>query len=198
MMTSSLSTVPPTPGPAAPSTCARPPPPPSPRTKWTRRVPHPVLIGHAASLTPYSGAPRGVRAEDPACPEPLAPGRGHRRGAHGGGARRCASAPPHFCSCECACLSVLLRVFPRERARESAPARRQRADGPRSACASAGRCRSRTTRWWRSRVEGFPARPCAGSGSRGAESWTPSPGAPPLALAPSLNPDPNHDDPSMI
>ena len=29
-----------------------PPPPPS-RTKWTRRVPHPVLIGHAAPLTPY-------------------------------------------------------------------------------------------------------------------------------------------------
>jgi hypothetical protein len=27
-------------------------PPPS-RTKWTRRVPHPVLIGHAAPLTPY-------------------------------------------------------------------------------------------------------------------------------------------------
>ena len=27
-------------------------PPPPPRTKWTRRVPHPVLIGHAASLTP--------------------------------------------------------------------------------------------------------------------------------------------------
>jgi hypothetical protein len=27
-------------------------PPPS-RTEWTRRVPHPVLIGHAASLTPY-------------------------------------------------------------------------------------------------------------------------------------------------
>jgi hypothetical protein len=24
-----------------------------PRTKWTRRVPHPVLSGHAASLTPY-------------------------------------------------------------------------------------------------------------------------------------------------
>ena len=29
------------------------PPRPPPRTKWTRRVPHPVLIGHAASLTPY-------------------------------------------------------------------------------------------------------------------------------------------------
>ena len=28
-----------------------PPPPPPPRTKWTRRVPHPVLIGHAASLS---------------------------------------------------------------------------------------------------------------------------------------------------
>ena len=26
---------------------------PTPRTKWTRRVPHPVLIGHAASLNPY-------------------------------------------------------------------------------------------------------------------------------------------------
>jgi hypothetical protein len=25
--------------------------PPPPRTKWTRRVPHPVLIGHAASLS---------------------------------------------------------------------------------------------------------------------------------------------------
>jgi hypothetical protein len=31
---------------------APPPTPPPPRTKWTRRVPHPVLIGHAASLTP--------------------------------------------------------------------------------------------------------------------------------------------------
>jgi HEAT repeat protein len=29
------------------------PAPPSLRTKWTRRVPHPVLIGHAVSLTPY-------------------------------------------------------------------------------------------------------------------------------------------------
>jgi hypothetical protein len=30
-----------------------PPHPFPPRTKWTRRVPHPVLIGHATSLTPY-------------------------------------------------------------------------------------------------------------------------------------------------
>jgi flagellar biosynthesis GTPase FlhF len=30
-------------------------PPPSPRTKWTRRVPHPVLIGHAASLSQAEG-----------------------------------------------------------------------------------------------------------------------------------------------
>jgi hypothetical protein len=28
-------------------------PTPPARTKWTRRVPHTVLIGHAASLTPY-------------------------------------------------------------------------------------------------------------------------------------------------
>ena len=36
--------------PPAPSPSLRCPP----RTKWTRRVPHPVLIGHAASLTPPS------------------------------------------------------------------------------------------------------------------------------------------------
>ena len=34
-------------------------PPPSPRTKWTRRIPHPVLIGHAASLTPYKSDTHG-------------------------------------------------------------------------------------------------------------------------------------------
>ena len=28
----------------------RPPPPPPPRTKWTRRVPHPVLFGYASVL----------------------------------------------------------------------------------------------------------------------------------------------------
>ena len=36
--------------------CTPPPPPPPPRTKWTRRAPYPVLIGHAASLTPYTRA----------------------------------------------------------------------------------------------------------------------------------------------
>ena len=34
-------------------TSALAPPPPPPRTNWTRRVPHPVLIGYAASLTTY-------------------------------------------------------------------------------------------------------------------------------------------------
>ena len=37
------------------------PPPPPPRTKWTRRVPHPVLIGHAASLTQGDWHARGLR-----------------------------------------------------------------------------------------------------------------------------------------
>jgi hypothetical protein len=39
---------------------------PSPSTKWTRRVPHPVLIGHAASLTPYGQAERALF--DPSAP----------------------------------------------------------------------------------------------------------------------------------
>ena len=45
------------------------PAPPSPRTKWTRRVPHPVLIGHAASLTPYQSARATTRLlTDPRAP----------------------------------------------------------------------------------------------------------------------------------
>jgi hypothetical protein len=39
--------------------CRSPPPPLPPRTNWTRRVLHPVLIGHAASLTPYKSEPPG-------------------------------------------------------------------------------------------------------------------------------------------
>jgi hypothetical protein len=54
------------------------PPPPPPRTKWTRRVPHPVLIGHAASTTRRTrGAPalprvRRSRALVPHVPETAA------------------------------------------------------------------------------------------------------------------------------
>ena len=56
-----LSAAVPSPGRAAP-----PPPPSPPRSKWTRRVPHPVLIGHAASLTPYqSDTPRPSPRTDP-------------------------------------------------------------------------------------------------------------------------------------
>jgi len=45
-------------------------PPPLPlRTKWTHRVPHPVLIGHAASLTSYDRAPRaGLLPPGPSSP----------------------------------------------------------------------------------------------------------------------------------
>ena len=35
-----------------------PPPSPLPRTKWTRRVPHPVIIGHAASVPAAHGGER--------------------------------------------------------------------------------------------------------------------------------------------
>jgi hypothetical protein len=34
-------------------------PPPPPRTKWTRRVPHPVLNGHAVSLSQGAGGAGG-------------------------------------------------------------------------------------------------------------------------------------------
>jgi hypothetical protein len=48
---------------------------PAPRTKWTRRVPHSVQIGHAASLTPYS-LPRPstpLARPAPVTPPPLPP-----------------------------------------------------------------------------------------------------------------------------
>ena len=49
---------------------------PPPRTKWTRRVHHPVLIGHAASLTPYqSDAPRPSPRTNRTRRVPLAGGR---------------------------------------------------------------------------------------------------------------------------
>ena len=44
------------------STNAQPPP---PRTKWTRRVPHPVLIRHAASLSQEEAAGGFPAAERP-------------------------------------------------------------------------------------------------------------------------------------
>ena len=42
-----------------------PPPPPPPRNKWTRRFPHPVLIGHAASLGRRPGALRRALKRTP-------------------------------------------------------------------------------------------------------------------------------------
>jgi hypothetical protein len=82
----------------------REPPPRPPRTKWTRRVPHPVLIGHAASLSqvrelhfpdhhPFS--PRDLawvaasaRALVAGAPQDAA-GEAGEAGAAGGGARVC-------------------------------------------------------------------------------------------------------------
>jgi hypothetical protein len=69
--------------PARPGACA-----PPPRTKWTRRVLHPVLIGHAASLTPPSrntstvlmSHHRGLHARTPGWGSgaaPLVRGEGH-------------------------------------------------------------------------------------------------------------------------
>jgi hypothetical protein len=49
------------------------------RTNRTRRVPHPVLIGHAASLTPYhrtspsSARPRASPSRHAPCPHPSSP-----------------------------------------------------------------------------------------------------------------------------
>ena len=70
-------------GPAAPNPRAAPPSP--PRTKWTRRVLHPVLIGHAASLTPALQAQidldelpeRAVQVKRPPANSPGAGAAGH-------------------------------------------------------------------------------------------------------------------------
>jgi hypothetical protein len=50
-----------------------PPPTPPPRTKWTRRVPHSVLIGHAVSQTTRPGRPRGRRGRRGLGHAPLGP-----------------------------------------------------------------------------------------------------------------------------
>ena len=46
----------------------RPPPPTPPRTKWTRRVPHPVLIGHTASLRRSSSTSSASSSRSPPPP----------------------------------------------------------------------------------------------------------------------------------
>jgi hypothetical protein len=83
---------------------ARPPP----RTKWTRRVPHPVLIGHAASLTRQFRVcvlgPGAASLFSRGC----GAGRGRRR--RGSGRRRDAAPPPQ-------------RQTPRGPARRSRPLR---------------------------------------------------------------------------
>jgi hypothetical protein len=68
-----------------------PPPPLPPRTKWTRRVTHPVLMGHAASLSqvlpPPRALPPGAPRPAPRAPDAAAapaPARGPRaRRSHG-------------------------------------------------------------------------------------------------------------------
>ena len=44
------------------------PPSPPPRTKWTRRVPHPVLIGHAAPVEGRGGSLLGSVSVRPPSP----------------------------------------------------------------------------------------------------------------------------------
>ena len=59
-------------GESSPEVLAEAPPPP-PRTKWTRRVPHPVLIGHAASLPGAGGGAQDAGAlPPPPYPSPYA------------------------------------------------------------------------------------------------------------------------------
>ena len=79
------------------TTTVTPPPPPLPRTKWTRRVPYPVLIGHAASLTTVKNRnhkpshrinPRNPLTLNPLfppyTPEPRPPPRSRRASRHPG------------------------------------------------------------------------------------------------------------------
>ena len=71
------------------------PPPPSSRTKWTRRVPHPVLIGHAAL---QSAALRRTALQSAAlCTEPLYNERPVRRRQR----RALTGARAQGCGCTC-------------------------------------------------------------------------------------------------
>jgi hypothetical protein len=49
------------------------------RTNWSRRVPHPVLIGHAASLTPYRPRLRPSDSHGAAAQRPPLAQRAHAR-----------------------------------------------------------------------------------------------------------------------
>ena len=55
---------------------------PPPRTKWTRRVPHPVLIGHVASLTAPRPPDRLPRGTAPRPPDAATPTRAAREPPH--------------------------------------------------------------------------------------------------------------------
>jgi hypothetical protein len=70
--------------------------PPPPRTKWTRRVPHPVRIGHAASLSQVGGGgdPRRRPARRRARVRAPAARRAAREPLLSGGRRDAAAAPP--------------------------------------------------------------------------------------------------------
>ena len=106
----------------APPALAAPPLTPESRTKWTRRVLHPVRIGHAASLTPES-APTARPAESALHRGPLRAARGPPRPTAWGAGRPRARAPPRKLSaCTSAAGSSAPRSSPRAR-RRPAPKR---------------------------------------------------------------------------
>ena len=102
-----------------------PPPPPPPRTKWTRRVPHPVLIGHAVCLV---FAPRRWHAPQTR-PRGCSAAGGHRP--------RRPRRPP-------AARTALRRSAAMARRRAAAPPRRMRGRGGRG---PPGRARRVARRW---------------------------------------------------
>jgi len=128
------------------------------RTKWTRRVPHPVLIGHAASLSQV--LPRTRRGATSRSDTRRLSSRPSWRRTHGTSRTRLAKARP--ASLASASVGERPRARPRRGCGRGARARRS----PRSAQARGMRWRA-SRRWW----------------ARWPRCWSRPPSPPPLVLS---------------
>ena len=158
-----------------------PSPPPPPRTKWTRRAPHPVLIGHAASLSQVAARARmaAVNAESVAAYERMLQN------------NRPPPPPPYRCPCPCPYCTLTPAPPPSEPARGAAErtggGQRPTETGGSICCGRAstrvtGQASVRAWRRWRVSL----LRSCARERHRASSPSSPSPfrSPPPSTKAP--------------